>query len=120
VEGHGSTTRASLAAGRPARAHGTRPPTLLARDPLPRACLCRPLPLHARAAEAAVAEAKAVRDLELHAAAARAASGAHQRCRGRLERGRLMASLDGAIYWIALSRGLFRVGAVPPGVPRRL
>ena len=74
-----------------------------------RACLCRPLPLHARASDVAGTEAKAVRDLELHAAAARAASGARRRRRGRLERGRLMASLDGAIYRIALSRGLFLV-----------
>lgn len=91
VGGHRSTTRASLAAGRPARAHGTRPPTLYARDPFPRACLCRPLPLHARASDVTGADAKAVRDLELHAAAARAASRARRRRRGRFERPRLGA-----------------------------
>ena len=68
-----------------------------------------PLLLGPRASDVARAERKGVPDLELHAAAARAASRAHQRCRGRLERGLLMASLDGAIYRIALSRGLFRV-----------
>ena len=81
----------------------------------PRMRLCRPLPLHARASDVARAEAKAVRDLELHAAAARAASRAHQRCRGRLERPRLGAlpqrPTDGR-----LPGRVVCVGATPPSI----
>ena len=54
-----------------------------------RACLCQPLPLHARASDGARAGTKGAPDLYLHAAAACAASRARQRRRGRLERPRL-------------------------------
>ena len=55
----------------------------------PRARLCQPLPIHARASDGARAGKKGAPDPELHAAAARAAIRARQRRRGRLGRRRL-------------------------------
>ena len=63
-------------------------------DP-PRACLCQPLPLHARASDGARAGTKVAPDPDLHAGAARAASRPRQGRRGRLGRGRLRTSRGG-------------------------
>ena len=80
----------------------------------PHACLCWPLPLRARTSDAAGAEAKAVRDFELHAAAARAASRAHRRCRGRLERPWLAALPQRPTDGRLLRRAVFASGQPPP------